>query len=99
MAKFAAKLKKPDGITILNIKKAKQVLQNYLVTELCGVSKGIQTFLNAHNVYTCGDMKKIPISILGNRYGNIDRAYYHKLTLADFYSYQPTHYILALCDV
>ena len=73
MAKFAAKLKKPDGITILNIKKAKQVLQNYLVTELCGVSKGIQKFLNAHNVYTCGDMERIPISILGNRYGNVGR--------------------------
>ena len=73
MAKFAAKLKKPDGITILDVKKAKQVLQNYLVTELCGVSKGIQKFLNAHNVYTCGDMKKIPISILGNRYGNVGR--------------------------
>ena len=73
MAKFAAKLKKPDGITILSIKKAKQVLQNYLVTELCGVSRGIQKFLNAHNVYTCGDMKKIPISILGNRYGNVGR--------------------------
>ena len=73
MAKFAAKLKKPDGITILSIKKAKQVLQNYLVTELCGVSRGIQKFLNSHNVYTCGDMKKIPISILGNRYGNVGR--------------------------
>ena len=73
MAKFAAKLKKPDGITILNTQKAKEVLENYLVTELCGVSKGIQKFLNTHNVYRCGDMKKIPISILGNRYGNVGR--------------------------
>ena len=73
MAKFAAKLKKPDGITVLNAQQAKQVLQKYLVTELCGVSKGIQKFLNAHNVYKCGDMRKIPISILGNRYGNVGR--------------------------
>ena len=73
MAKFAAKLRKPDGITVLNIKKAKEVLESCLVTELCGVSKGIQKFLNAHNVYKCGDMKKIPISILGNRYGNVGR--------------------------
>ena len=73
MAKFAAKLKKPDGITVLNIKKAKEVLESCLVTELCGVSKGIQKFLNTHNVYKCGDMKKIPISILGNRYGNVGR--------------------------
>ena len=73
MAKFAAKLRKPDGITILNIKQAKKVLERYLVTELCGVSKGIQRFLNIHNVYKCGDMKKIPISILGNKYGNVGR--------------------------
>ena len=73
MAKFAAKLRKPDGITVLNIKKAKEVLESCLVTELCGVSKGIQKFLNTHNVYKCGDMKKIPISILGNRYGNVGR--------------------------
>ena len=73
IAKFAAKLNKPDGLTIINPWEAEQTLSNYSVTELCGVSYGIQKFLNFHGVFTCGDMKKIPISILGNRFGNIGR--------------------------
>ena len=73
VAKFAAKLVKPNGITIINPLDAEKILSKYLVTELCGVSKGIQKFLNYHNVFTCGDMKKIPVSILGNKFGNIGR--------------------------
>ena len=72
-AKFAAKLHKPNGITIINPCEAETVLSKYPVTELCGVSRGIQNFLNYHGVFACGDMKKIPISILGNRFGNIGR--------------------------
>ena len=30
-------------------------------------------FLNMHGVYKCSDMKKIPISILSNRFGNIGK--------------------------
>ena len=37
------------------------------------MSYGIQKFLNRHGVFFCGDMKKIPISILGDRFGNIGR--------------------------
>ena len=73
MAKFAAKLKKPDGITLIEPSKSHLFLDDCLVTELCGVSKGIQKFLNKHNVFFCKDMKRIPISILGNQYGNIGR--------------------------
>ena len=72
-AKFAAKLNKPDGITIIKPENAEKLLSDYPVTELCGVSNGIQKFLNHHQVYTCGDMKKLPISIIANRFGNIGR--------------------------
>ena len=72
-AKFAAKLQKPDGITVLPPEESENVLSNYLVKDLCGVSNGIGSFLNHHGVFVCGDMKKIPISILGNRYGNKGR--------------------------
>ena len=72
-AKFAAKMKKPDGIMVLPPDKSEDILSSYGVKEICGVSQGIESFLNYHGVYVCGDMKKIPISILGNRYGNIGR--------------------------
>ena len=60
-AKFAAKMQKPDGITIINPSESEKILANYSVKELCGVSSGIQSFLNYHGVFVCGDMKNIPI--------------------------------------
>ena len=72
-AKFAAKMKKPDGITVISPNESEDILSTYSVKDLCGVSNGIQSFLNYHGVFTCGDMKNIPISILGDRFGNIGR--------------------------
>ena len=72
-AKFAAKMQKPDGITVLPPDKSEEILSNYPIKDLCGVSNGIGSFLNNHGVFVCGDMKNIPISILGTRYGNIGK--------------------------
>jgi len=43
------------------------------VTGLCGIAKGIGSFLAKHGVHTCGDMKKLPISVLARRFGNPGR--------------------------
>jgi DNA polymerase-4 len=72
-AKFATKMHKPDGITIIKPTSSRKVLSKYPVTSLCGVSTAIKSFLNHHHVFKCGDMKNIAVSILGNRYGNIGR--------------------------
>lgn len=72
-AKFAAKLNKPDGLTIIAPWEAEQRLAGEAVTELSGINKGIAGFLAKYGVYKCGDMKKIPISILAKRYGNPGR--------------------------
>lgn len=72
-AKFAAKLNKPDGLTIIAPWEAEARLANEPVTELSGISKGVGGFLNKYGVYKCGDMKKIPISILAKRFGNPGR--------------------------
>ena len=66
-------MRKPDGVTIINPRESESILANYSVKELCGVSNGIQSFLNYHGVFVCGDMKNIPISILASRFGNIGR--------------------------
>ena len=43
------------------------------VTVLCGVNTGIARYLAAHGAYTCGDVARLPISILGRRFGNPGR--------------------------
>jgi len=72
-AKFAAKLDKPDGLTIIPPWEAAERLRDVPVTELCGIAEGVGRFLTEHGVHTCGEVKKLPISILARRFGNPGR--------------------------
>lgn len=82
-AKFAAKLQKPDGFQVILPWEARERLRNVPVTELCGIAKGIGRFLAKHGVYTCGDMAKLPISVLGKRFGNLGRRIWYMCQGAD----------------
>ena len=73
LAKYASKINKPDGITYINRNNYHEYLDNSPIDTLCGVSTGVKIFLNHHGVYKCSDMKKLPISILSNRFGNIGK--------------------------
>jgi DNA polymerase-4 len=72
-AKFAAKLDKPDGLTVIPPWEAAGRLRDVPVTELCGIAEGIGGFLAEHGVHTCGEMKRLPISVLARRFGNPGR--------------------------
>lgn len=41
--------------------------------QLCGVNKGIGGFLAERGAFTCGDVAKLPVSVLGKRFGNPGR--------------------------
>ncbi len=72
-AKYAAKLDKPNGFTVIPPWEAKERLRDVPVTDLCGINKGIGSFLAARGVHVCGDMAKLPISVLGQHFGNPGR--------------------------
>ncbi len=72
-AKYAAKLNKPNGLTIIPPWKSRATLATAAVTELCGISRGIGGFLAERGVHTCADMKRLPIGELGKRFGNLGR--------------------------
>lgn len=72
-AKFAAGLQKPAGLTVVPPWEAAHKLKCVPVTELCGINHGIGAFLAKHGVIYCGDIEKLPISILAKRFGNIGR--------------------------
>jgi len=72
-AKFAAKLDKPNGLTVIPPWEAAQRLHDVPVTGLCGIAEGIGRFLAAHGVHTCGEVKRLPISVLARRFGNPGR--------------------------
>ena len=76
-AKFAAKLEKPDGLTIISPWEAALRLREVPVTELCGINRGIGAFLARRGAVTCGDVARLPISVLGQRFGNPGRRIWH----------------------
>jgi len=72
-AKFAASQQKPDGLTIIPPWQARARLAEVPLTELCGVNSGIATMLARYGVFRCADLQKLPISVLGKRFGNPGR--------------------------
>ena len=72
-AKFAARQQKPDGLTLIEPWQACDRLADVPLTELCGVNTGIAGMLAERGVYRCGDLRKLPVSVLGKRFGNPGR--------------------------
>lgn len=72
-AKYAAKLKKPDGFTVIPPWEARARLKDVPLTDLCGIKQGIGGFLAARGIQKCGDMPRLPISVLAQRFGNPGR--------------------------
>jgi DNA polymerase-4 len=72
-AKFAAKLNKPDGLTVIPPWEARERLSAEPVTALCGIAGGIAGFLASHGVQYCGEVGGLPVSVLARRFGNIGR--------------------------
>ena len=72
-AKYAAKLHKPNGLTVIPPWEAKERLAPVPVTQLCGIAKGIGNYLAQRGVHTCGDMVHLPIGELARRFGNPGR--------------------------
>lgn len=72
-AKFAAKLNKPDGLKVIPPWEARERLHDVPVTELSGIAKGVGEFLAEYGVSTCGEVPRLPVSVLAQRFGNIGR--------------------------
>ena len=72
-AKFAARQQKPDGLTIIPPWQAGDSLAEIPLIELCGINSGIASLLARYGVHCCADLQKLPISVLGKRFGNPGR--------------------------
>lgn len=82
-AKYAAKQHKPDGLTVVPPWEARDYLRPVPVTAISGIKSGIGGFLAQHGVRVCGDMEKLPISVLAKRYGNLGRRIWYMCQGAD----------------
>ena len=82
-AKYAAQRHKPGGIGVIPPWQARATLHDVPVTELCGINRGIGRFLAERGVHTCGDMARLPIGVLGQRFGNPGRRIWYMCHGAD----------------
>lgn len=72
-AKFAAQLGKPRGLVSIPPWEAAARLRDVPVTELSGIKEGIGGYLAQHGARTCGEVARLPVSVLARRFGNLGR--------------------------
>jgi len=70
IAKMAADLQKPDGLTILEtVDSFKQAFWPQPVRKLFGIGSRYERHLRYYNIITIGDLAKFPVEILKKRWG------------------------------
>jgi DNA polymerase-4 len=70
-AKLAAKMKKPDGICILNKEQILDKLQNLPIEKVCGIGERLKQRFHLLSIYTCGELMKCSDELLRQKFGVI----------------------------
>lgn len=73
LAKVASKVNKPQGYFIIPPGEGKAYLYNKPIDTICGIGAKMKLLLNQYGVYYCGDISKIPVSVLSAKFGQIGR--------------------------
>ncbi|MBM4325048.1 MAG: DNA polymerase IV [Deltaproteobacteria bacterium] len=71
LAKLGSRLKKPDGLTIIEKEKVQEILENLPVSKLHGIGPKLAEALKSINIFTCGQLGRFPVSFLIKRFGVI----------------------------
>lgn len=71
LAKLGSRLKKPDGLTIIEKEKVPEILEHLPVSQLHGIGPKLSEALNSINIFTCGQLGRFPVSFLIKRFGVI----------------------------
>ena len=71
LAKLASRLKKPDGLVVIEKEEVEKVLRDLPVSKLYGIGPRLEEALQAMGIFTCGPLGKFPVSSLTQRFGVI----------------------------
>lgn len=69
LAKMAAELQKPDGLTVMSHKEMPVLLWPLPIKKLFGVGHRYEQHLHKLNIHTIGDLAKYPVAILKKKFG------------------------------
>jgi DNA polymerase-4 len=71
LAKLGSRMKKPDGLTIIEKEKVQEILEDLPVAQLHGIGPKLAETLRSINIFTCGQLGRFPASFLIKRFGVI----------------------------
>jgi DNA polymerase-4 len=69
LARYAARICRPDGILVIPPWAARERLKDVAVDEICAVDPRIRTFLASRGLRTCGEVAALPPDLLARRCG------------------------------
>lgn len=72
-AKLGSDLKKPDAVTLLSRFSFKQLTYSLPISSIVGIGRRIELRLNKMNIFTLGDLAKVPEELLVSKFGIIGR--------------------------
>ncbi len=76
LAKIASDYRKPNGMTVVHPGKALDFLASLPVERLWGVGPKTKNHMHDMQVYTCGDLRKLPLSLLRLEFGKMGKVYH-----------------------
>ena len=68
-AKIASDMMKPNGLTVIPPWEARERLADVPMKKVCGLGPNIAEFLSLYGARTCGDVARLPMTVLARRYG------------------------------
>jgi len=71
LAKLGSRLKKPDGLTVLQEEEMGRILEELPAGKLHGIGPKLEEELKSMGILTCGQLGRTPIPLLTKRFGVI----------------------------
>jgi DNA polymerase-4 len=73
LAKLGSRLRKPDGLVLIQKEEVSQVLKDLPVSSLFGIGPKLEESLKAMGIFTCGQLGEFPVPLLEKRFGVIGK--------------------------
>ena len=71
LAKLGSRMKKPDGLVIIEKENVERILKELPVGKLFGIGPKLEKELNSIGIFTCSQLAKHPVPTLTKRFGVI----------------------------
>lgn len=88
LAKLGTKIRKPDGLILINEANLDTMIQGLPVSKICGIGPAINRYLETLGIQTCDQLKTIPEPVLVDNFGrSLGQWLYHILRFEKDLSY------------